>query len=380
LADSREAVQRQSEGGERHAEAGSQNPIIMPVMLGNVKVSIVPQTPGTVAPETSPGSPSRLESLVLTGPLSGLPPEQTAFVIAARFLTGYAGHTRAAYRRDLEHYFAWCGDHDAPVIGASRSTVDAYARGLSETPQGRNHRPLSPATVARRLATLSGFYDYAVSEEVITRSPLAHVRRPRVGQDSPTLGLDRDEARRVLTAARQRGPRAEALITLLIYGGLRISEALGADVADLATVRGHRVLTVTRKGGARRQVVLNAAVLAALAAYLGDRSEGPLFSTRSGGRFDRAEAWRMVRRVATDAGVAEAAHVSPHSLRHTFVTLSREAGVALEDVQDAVGHADPRTTRRYDRGRHNLDRSPAHALGSFLSAPGARDDREVPQP
>lgn len=49
------------------------------------------------------------------------------------------------------------------------------------------------------------------------------------------------------------------------------------------------------------------------------------------------------------------------------MTLSHEAGVPLEDVQDAAGHADPRTTRRYDRGRHNLDRHPAYTLVAFLA-------------
>jgi len=75
--------------------------------------------------------------------------------------------------------------------------------------------------------------------------------------------------------------------------------------------------------------------------------------TASGRRWSAGEAFLTVRRLAR---------------RHTFVTLAREAGVPLEDVQDAVGHADPRTTRRYDRARHNLDRSPAYALGAFLAA------------
>ncbi len=90
--------------------------------------------------------------------------------------------------------------------------------------------------------------------------------------------------------------------------------------------------------------------------------------TASGRRWSAGEAFLTVRRLARGAGIANAGKITPHSLRHTFVTLAREAGVPLEDVQDAVGHADPRTTRRYDRARHNLDRSPAYALGAFLAA------------
>jgi integrase len=53
-------------------------------------------------------------------------------------------------------------------------------------------------------------------------------------------------------------------------------------------------------------------------------------------------------------------------LRHAFVTLALDAGVNLRDVQDAAGHADPRTTRRYDRSRHNLDRHPTYLLAGFV--------------
>jgi site-specific recombinase XerD len=59
--------------------------------------------------------------------------------------------------------------------------------------------------------------------------------------------------------------------------------------------------------------------------------------------------------------------VGPHLLRHAFVTLALDAGVSLRDVQDAAGHADPRTTRRYDRGRYALDRAATYRLASYLA-------------
>jgi integrase/recombinase XerD len=80
---------------------------------------------------------------------------------------------------------------------------------------------------------------------------------------------------------------------------------------------------------------------------------------------DRQTAGKVIRRLARQAGADK--RVSPHSLRHTFVTAALDAGASLRDVQDAAGHADPRTTRRYDRGRHNLDRHPTYAVASRLS-------------
>ena len=62
---------------------------------------------------------------------------------------------------------------------------------------------------------------------------------------------------------------------------------------------------------------------------------------------------------------AETLH--PHDLRHAFVTLSLDTGASLRDLQDATGHVDPRTTRRYDRARHNLDRHTTYALAGLLA-------------
>ena len=307
---------------------------------------------------------------LLVGPLPDLPVTEQAYVVALRFLVSYRGHTLAAYRRDLTDYFTWCAAHDVPVLEAGRSTIDTYARHLGEYPRGRTGRPLSPATIARRLVTLSGYYRYAVSEDVIRRNPVDHVRRPKVGQDSPSLGLDKDEAKRLLRAAKRHGARAHALVSLLIYDGLRISEALGANIEDMGERQAHHLLTVLRKGGIRREVTLNPSTRHAITTYLDEgketRTEGPIFATRIGNALDRAEAWRLIRRLAFDADIPHADRISPHSLRHTFVTLSREAGVPLEDVQDHAGHADPRTTRRYDRARHSPQRSPAYRLGALL--------------
>ncbi|WP_435874872.1 site-specific integrase [Nonomuraea dietziae] len=76
---------------------------------------------------------------------------------------------------------------------------------------------------------------------------------------------------------------------------------------------------------------------------------------------------RLIRRIARQARIPAAARLSPHSLRHIFATLALDAGTALRDVQDAMGHADPRTTRRYDRSRYQLDRHPAQRILAYLT-------------
>ena len=105
------------------------------------------------------------------------------------------------------------------------------------------------ATVTRRLSTIAGFYKYAVEEELLDHSPAAHVRQPRVDYESHAAALDPNELGALLVAAGLGPPPEHPLISLLALNGLRISEATGADIEHLGLERGHRTLTITRKGG-----------------------------------------------------------------------------------------------------------------------------------
>jgi len=86
------------------------------------------------------------------------------------------------------------------------------------------------STVARRLSTLASFYKYCEQEQLVDRNPALDVRRPKVDYESRTLGLDRNELGAFLVQAGLGSPRDHALASLLALNGLRISEALGADI------------------------------------------------------------------------------------------------------------------------------------------------------
>lgn len=80
---------------------------------------------------------------------------------------------------------------------------------------------------------------------------------------------------------------------------------------------------------------------------------------------NRAAATRAVRRLAKRAGITK--RISPHSLRHAFVTNALDAGVPIRDVQFAARHSDPRQTVKYDRARGNLDRHAVHTLTAYVA-------------
>jgi site-specific recombinase XerD len=251
-------------------------------------------------------------------------------------------------------------------LAAERHHVDAWVRHLTTEPQPRTGRPAAASSVARKLSALSGFYDYGLHDaQVLTHSPVASVRRPKVSDESQAIGLTAEELKRLLAAAAAHSPRSAALVSVLTFCGLRISEALGADVRDYGHDHGHRVLKVRRKGGKTARVALAPTVVRALDTYLDGRTEGPIFLSRSGGRYGYQLAYEQLSRLCRSAALP--AGVTPHSLRHSYATESLRLGAALQDVQDALGHADPRTTRRYDRSRHNLDRSPNYLLASALT-------------
>jgi integrase/recombinase XerD len=289
--------------------------------------------------------------------------------LAMAFLVGYPTNSARAYHSDLKAWGTWCAAIGVHPFDARRHHVDAWVRVLSAEPLPRTGQPMAPASIARRLSCLSKFYDYGIGVEVLSFSPVANVRRPKVSDDSSTVGLDTDELRRLLDAADAHSPRSGALVSLLAYNGVRIDEALSADVTDYTYQRGHRVLRIVRKGGKAATEPLAPPTVRAIDAYLADDHPhaGPLFLDRSGtNRLPYTTAYEMIKRLAKRAGIPAAASITPHSLRHTFVTEALAAGVPLQDVQDAAGHADPRTTRRYDRSRHNLDHHPTYVLAAHL--------------
>jgi site-specific recombinase XerD len=276
----------------------------------------------------------------------------------AAFLAGYRGLTREAYALDLRQFVAWCAEHRVRLLGARRADIECFARDVEARGRAR-------ATVARRLCTVAGFYRYAEQEGLVQRSPAAHVRRPRLDYESHATGLDRNEVGALLVAAGLASVREHALVSLVVINGLRVSEALGADIDALGLERGHRILTVLRKGGKVVTIPLAPRTARAIDLAIGERVEGAIFLGQNGERLDRHAAWRIVRRLARKAGINKA--VGPHTLRHAFITAALDAGVPLRDVQEAARHADPRTTMRYDRARVSLDRHATYIVAAFLA-------------
>lgn len=181
----------------------------------------------------------------------------------------------------------------------------------------------------------------------------------------PRRALSAEELGLLLQAADEHSPRTAAAVWVLATTGARISEICGSDAspAGLRRTAPSWALRVRRKGGSSSWLLLDPAAVDRLRPYLGRRTSGPLLVTATGRAWDRRAAHRTLatlgRRIGLDATLG------PHLLRHTLVTLARAHGCPLETIQQAVGHADARTTRRYDHTDPHMFAQPAgYVLGA----------------
>lgn len=280
-------------------------------------------------------------------------------------------NTRDAYRRDIDAWFGWLTAHRvANPFKVRRADVDLWARQMDHTRTGRGG-PTAKATVNRRVASVSSWYGYCQAEDLTETNPAARVRRHHIDPlFSPTFRPSIDETNRILNTAAD-DPRLNALVHVLLFAGARISEAVGADVADIGADGGYPVVWVTRKGGAKAALPLNPpAVVAAINTWLqhrragGDPADtGPLFVDIKGQRWSRTAARAAVAGLGASVGCPR---LTPHSLRHAFATFADRAGVSRDDLQLWMGHALPATTALYVARSRRYETHPGHLIAQHL--------------
>jgi site-specific recombinase XerD len=279
-----------------------------------------------------------------------------AQLAAVAFLARYSGRTLDAYRHDLRAFFQWATDKQLIVLKATRPHIELYRAAMEE-------RGLAASTIDRRLSTVCGFYRFAHIDGRIAANPAQYVRRPKV-QPSEGRGMDRAELGTFLFTAERFDRDHAALAVLLGLNGLRVSEACGTNIEDLALQRGHRTLRILGKGNKPATIPLVPRTARTIDLVVGERHEGPILRRKDGQRLDRRTAHRWVRSIGKRAGLGV---VHPHMLRAGFIMAALDAGVPLRDVQIAARHADPRTTTIYDRRRENFDRHAAYVVVAFVA-------------
>ena len=280
--------------------------------------------------------------------------------VALGYLLRYKGSTRKNHAVALRQWFEFCEAIGVMVMGARRAHIDAYTRHMEESAKYLR------STISAKQSVIIGFYQYAVEDGYLPISPAQYIKREWAPKVSTTKHLSRSELRAVLALASQApNPHDHAVICILGLNGLRVGEMVGIDIEHLGADQWHPTLYLPfRKGGKTQTMPLANQTAFAIRAVMGERTSGPLFLMASGRRMDRNQAARIVKRLSQRAGVTK--RISPHSLRHTYITLSLNAGATTRDVMISAGHADERMVSYYDRDRDSLARNTTFTVAAWV--------------
>jgi integrase/recombinase XerD len=302
-----------------------------------------------VATPSPAATESRFESLVLD------------FLSYLELERGLSRNTLDAYRTDLHQYGEYLDAHHLDALAAGPGDISEFLAALATGDEGRP--ACSSATVHRKAACLRSFYKQLRRDELIGDDPTAALSAPRRAKKLPQV-LNYAEVQKLLAAPSGSEPTAlrdRALLEVMYACGLRASETIGLEVADVDLHEGF--LRARGKGSKERLVPLGRKAIAAISSYLrggrpelvGDRYEARLFVNFRGGPLSRQGLYKIVQRNARAAGLA--GQMSPHTLRHSFATHLLAGGCDLRAVQEMLGHADISTTQMYTHlsGKHLRD-------------------------
>jgi len=275
-------------------------------------------------------------------------------------------HTRRAYKRDVAHFVRTMGIRSADELRqVNRAAVVHWQNTMKDA-------GTKPRTIRRRLSALSSLFAHLVAHRAADANPVRDIKRPRVNRrQGTTRAFSSREARKILDAPDTGiliGLRDRAILSVGLQAGPRRSEIASLLVKDYHTDAGYKSLHFIRKGGEDLSLAINPQTAQRIEDYLavaghGEDSDGPLFRPlRKNQRQNNPRRHlhsvgidRLLRKYAASVGLGSG--YSAHSMRATFITTALNNGASLEDVQRDVGHADPSTTKLYDRRGHNPEKS-----------------------
>lgn len=259
--------------------------------------------------------------------------------------------SRAEYKRGLSEFITYLRlEFSINERLATREHINAY----------KNHLLLNKknakATINKKLAVVSSYYQYLLSKRVLKENPCEFIRRYRMANTGTSVAITRDEIEQLyntIPATRLYDLQIKTMIILLFETGMRISELLSLKIGSIKRDFGDYILEFEQKGGAIHRVILNELALSYLGRFLeeltaigSDLSEEKiLFQTRSGRQINRKNFARLLNTLAKKAGLSSEIH--PHTARVSFIRQKHKENMDIYSIRKKVGHSSVRTTERY---------------------------------
>lgn len=274
-----------------------------------------------------------------------------AFLEHLRLERGASSHTVKAYREDLSALGAFLAT-TSPTGKATTSSLTTprlrmYLASLHE-------QRLAKSTVARRLASTRTFLKFLCRQGVLAKDPAVGLRTPKLRRRLPGF-LSIKEMEKLLDAPDPNTPlgrRDRAILETFYSTGLRVSELVGINLADLDLDGG--IVTVRGKGKRERIAPLGSRAVRAIRAWLDLRGRlgnaknfdsQAMFLNHLGARISARSVARILTRWLARAGISTAA--SPHTIRHSFATHLLDQGADIRSVQELLGHRSLSSTQIY---------------------------------
>ncbi len=267
-------------------------------------------------------------------------------------------NTIAAYRNDLSQLYTFLSKytkHDGKTINTwddvNLAVVQDYVLSLKD-------RKYASSTVARKVAAVKSFFEYMLKHGDIKKDPTALLSSPKVKKHLPHTISYEDVERLLEAPLTQDSPQAKrdsALLETLYATGMRVTELVNLDVADLDLES--RQITCGASNRRRRVAPLNDRAADAMSLYMEEGRPGlvvkpdemALFLNHRGQRLTRQGLWLIIKRYVKEVNIEEP--VTPHTLRHSFAAHLLNRGAALREVQRRLGHASLSTTQVYRQMR-----------------------------
>ncbi|TWT44526.1 Tyrosine recombinase XerC [Phycisphaerae bacterium RAS1] len=285
-------------------------------------------------------------------------------------------HTERAYRHAVHRFLAHCESLTIALPEVTPGIVSEYLKRLqaevkSRRGEARRMKPASKPMKKLHLAGIRKFFDKLVERHAIMLNPALSVRGPKHSvTEGKTPALTVKQARLLLTSIDTRdvvGLRDRAIIAVMLYTAVRAGAVTKLRRSDFFTDGRQSVFRFDEKGGKVRDIPARHDLEGFVREYriaAGDLAEDTALFRSAVGRTGKLgengmtenDVLRMVKRRLADAGLA-ADRLTCHSFRATTITDLLDQGVPLEDVQYLAGHADPRTTRLYDRRKRQVTRN-----------------------
>ena len=260
---------------------------------------------------------------------------------------GLAQNTLESYGRDLQQFHLYLKNSNLELIrDSSRNIILNYLNALQA--KGR-----AVSTISRNLAAIKSFYQYLVRQRYLEKDPAANLESPKLEKKLPKI-LTVGEVEELLKQPNNFMPggiRDKAMLELLYATGIRVSELISLNSADINLDMGY--IKCYGRGSKERVVPLGSIAAKCVQEYINKGrpklvrtyDETALFVNHHGNRLTRQGFWKIIKKYAQEANITK--DITPHTLRHSFATHLLENGADLRSVQEMLGHADISTTQIY---------------------------------